>query len=215
MNFLELAGELSKIADVSGVPASVDNVRGEHKRIVDWVRQAWREIQAHNDQWSFMWKEAAPISISNGVALYSQPTDCRDIIISTVFITGDDGVARSVAYKKHDEFRVIARSNSYSGVPQYWTVRPDNKIQFAPVPDGLYQMDFEYYKKPVDLSASTDTPELPQHLHMAIVYLALYHYGVFEEAPSVMQMATVNYNKYLLQISNECLPEMRLGGALV
>lgn len=215
MNFLQLSVELAKLADISGQPASVDNVRGEHKRVVDWVNQAWREIQSANDQWSFMWSQATPIMLASGTSLYDQPVDCRDIITATVSLTDVVGNTSYPEFVKFEDFRTLARNNAANGRPQYWTVRPDNKIIFYPAPDSVYQLDFEYYKKPADLVFSTDTPSLPEHFHMAIVYLGLFHYGVFEEAPSVMQMARANYNSYLLQMSNECLPMLRLNGALV
>jgi hypothetical protein len=214
MNFLQLSVELAKLADISGQPSSVDNVRGEHARIVGWVNQAWQEIQGAQQQWSFMWAQATPIAIVAGTALYEQPTDCRSIVADTFYLTDVAGISRSVTFKKYSEFKALARS-SMSGQPQYWTVRPDEKVQLHPTPDVNYVLDFDYYKKPQALVESVDVPSMPEQYHMAIVYLGLYHYGVFEEAPSVMQMASMNYNRYLLQMSNELLPDFQLGGALV
>lgn len=215
MNFLQLAQKLAVLADVSGQPSSIDNVRGEHARIVEWINQAWLEIQGAREQWNFMWARATPIAILAGVDLYEQPVDCRDIVTATFYLDDNAGNYAGVTFKPYQEFQSIARGAADPSRPQYWTIRPDNKIQLYPVPDAAYSLDFDYYKKPAYMVASTDTPSLPEHLHMAIVYLALMHYGEFEEAMSVIQFAMVNYNKYLLQMSNECLPEFKLGGALV
>jgi hypothetical protein len=213
MNYLELSIELAKLADVSGQPSSVDNVRGEHARITGWVNQAWKEIQGAQQQWSFMWAEATPIAIVAGTSLYEQPTDCRSIIANTVYVKDAGGASRAITFKPYNEFKTLTR-NAMSGEPQYWTVRPDEKISLYPAPSVNYTLVFDCYKKPQALADSVDTPSLPDQYHMAIVYLGLYHYGVFEEAPSVMQMASMNYNRYLLQMSNELLPDFQLGGTL-
>lgn len=211
MNFLELSVELAKKADVSGMPSSVDNVRGEHQRIVGWVNQAWTELQLQSNSWSFLWTQA---SINTGDSVIPKPVDCSTIINDSFYLT--TSVARKLTYIHYDEFRKLLRNGSGGvGDPQYWTVRPDDKIQLYPAPQSQVLIEFEYYRKPQRLIASTDVPLLSEQYHMAIVYGGLVHYGIFEEAAGVIAMAKSNYSNYLLQISNKFLPNFSLGGALV
>jgi len=58
MTFLELTKKLRFHCGVSGIgPSSVIDQTGDYERLVDWIRDAWTEIQNTPGYWRFMWKE--------------------------------------------------------------------------------------------------------------------------------------------------------------
>lgn len=59
-----------------------------------------------------------------------------------------------------------------AGRPTYYAIKPDGQIALWPVPDNTYRVTIPYVKSIQTLAANTDTPEMPERYHMAIVYLA-------------------------------------------
>ena len=58
MNFLSLCQRLRQECGVDGTgPVSVTGQTGEQKRLVDWIVQAWVEIQEERPDWLFLRKD--------------------------------------------------------------------------------------------------------------------------------------------------------------
>ena len=72
----------------------------------------------------------------------------------------------------------------------------------------------EYQKLPSDLVEDNDVPEMPSHLHMAIVYKAMQFYGLYEAAPEVLSKGNTEFSRLMNQLEREQLPELYLGNPL-
>jgi hypothetical protein len=211
MNYLQLAQELARKAGVSGTPSAVEGQVGESLRLVNWVKQAWIDIQSSSRDWSFMWAESTAATTVAGTAQYVLPVNCRSVMKETMVLNGS-----YLSYIELAEFRARYRLLSETGVPGVYTVSPDrSKVEVYPVPDAAYSYQFDYYKIPTVLAASTDTPALAAHYHQAIVWLALKYYGEYEQDADVVSVGNAEYNKMLTAICNEFIPDLKVGEALV
>jgi hypothetical protein len=83
------------------------------------------------------------------------------------------------------------------------------------VPTAGYTVVGDYYLAPVDLSADTDVPTLPEwHNPMIIVYRAMIDYGMFESAPEVVQRGELKYKQLLQRLEFDQLKPVQWGASL-
>ena len=212
MNYLQLVQELARKADTS-VPGTVTGLQGMSLKLVNWINQAWTEIQGEREDWLFMWKQSDPLVLVAGTRTYSLPIDARELVLNSVYI--NDGATNSYArYMTYADFSSNYRFATQEGRPSVYTKRPDGQIEFYPIPDQAYNYAFDYFKKPVTLSETTDVPAIDDYYHMAIVYKALIHYGDFELDGDLITRATRAYNTYSTQMYNKYLPNVTFGEPL-
>jgi hypothetical protein len=75
-----------------------------------------------------------------------------------------------------------------NGVPMYYTLFGEDKIQFYPIPDQVYTINYRYKKRLPDLSADADTPQLPKKWHELLVHGALaraYHDTRYQDSYNI------------------------------
>lgn len=226
MDFLALAQRLRQEANVSGpgTPATVVNQRGISKTLVDWISQAWIEIQESRDNWEWLWREftfdtTADIRDYDPVADIGLSTFSRwDTNAFRIYLTSDGAAAEGrLRYIEYPKWRSIYRRGMTaveSNAPVRCTVLPDEKLRIDPAPNGIYTVSGEYYVVPVQLVANTDTPAIPPEYHMAIVYKALQYYASFYESPSLYNSAVVNYDRIMRPLLRKKLPQFDIAGPL-
>ncbi|WP_445012172.1 phage adaptor protein [Vreelandella stevensii] len=214
MTFLELCQRLRQEVGAAGNgPAAVNGQNGEALRLVNWIRQAWLEIQSQRTDWGFAWA-AGEIEMENGYREYALPDNFATFIPDTVYLG-------SVPLKviSYPEFRRHYRQES-PGQPRYITVKPsgsaslNSAVELDATPGATEFLTFEYYRTPQLLAANNDTPRLPAHHHMAIVYRAMIQYGLYENAPEVVQQGQINLDRAMNDVARTQLPAMKLGGPL-
>lgn len=223
MNFLQLAQKLRQECGVAGTgPLSVVNQNNEAKRLVDYINDAWLEIQGLHDTWGFM-REPFSFQTAPDVGDYSPGaaglTDFRHWHRETLrcYRTAD-GVADE-QWLVEWEYQTFRNTYRYalqtSGRPVVFAVKPKgNDLMFGSIPDGVYTVDGEYQRTPSLLVTDTDTPDIPAHLHMVIVYRAMEFYGMYESAGEVLARAQRGYRQYLTMLEREELPTPYLGDPL-
>tara|TARA_R100000541_G_scaffold20328_1_gene30161 strand:- start:412 stop:1350 length:939 start_codon:yes stop_codon:yes gene_type:complete len=97
---------------------------------------------------------------------------------------------------------------SEGGSPRFIVRTLDNNFLLYPFPDKQYQLSFDYFTLPTDLSAATDVPSLPVQFRYIIVEGAMYTAYMFrgetQEAnfmksnfeEGIKQMRSLYINKY-------------------
>jgi hypothetical protein len=217
MNYLELCQTVRQEAGISGTgPHTVANQGGEMRRVVDWVRKAWTDIQnAH--RWTFRVAEFT-FDTQIGVRAYL-PSDigAPDLLDYKLFGPHDalalEGTPLEVM--PYGDFRVaFLLGTAASGRPR--VAAPDNskRLLFEPVPDAAYPVAGEYWRRAQSLSIDADEPlGLDASLHEIIVYRALMLYARFEAASEIYQDAEINYNRLLAEMSLVYLPKTRFDAA--
>lgn len=159
----------------SGPTSTTDQI-GELKRLVDWLDGAWLELQ-QMARWDWMW-EAATVTIlaDTYVTAGSIPArryDRRGTFNST----------QQVTFIPWETFRLeYPAAQITSGVPLYWSIRPDKAFVVSSKPTANLALSVERWKNPSVMDEDADVPEMPSEHHMAIVWKAMMMYCNFEEA---------------------------------
>ena len=103
---------------------------------------------------------------------------------------------------------VVTQFDNNSGVPRNIVRTPDNNYLLYPFPDKQYTIVFDFFTLPVDLTAVTDVPSLPEQFRTVIVEGAMYTAYMFrgetQEATimksnfeeGIKNMRTLYINKY-------------------
>lgn len=229
MNYLQLVQRLSREAGVSGPSAgiaTVSNTSGEAQRLCDWVSQAWVEIQEEHEEWDWMRKSVTfntvlnqqnyvPSGAEANLTDFARwKTNTFRAYITSVGI-GSEMFVMPMNYEEfRDYYQFGARRYTY-GRPISITVNPGDKaLMLGPAPDQQYTMIGEYFKTVQNLSLDADIPDMPDRFHMAIVYRAMIHYGMFEAAPEAVQRGENLYNEMLLRLEADQLPQIVTAGPL-
>lgn len=197
--FLELAQETRALSGIGGTgPVSVTTATGIEARIVNYVRNAWTDIQAHPKKWKWMWgKYLAP---TPGGAPLQTILNTREYLLSGVKdVRVHSFKSYLTATGVSDRQRMIwmpwAEFEAAHGVidetasrPIRVTRDPSGQLVLYPKPDGIYSIEFEYFKRAQILTANDDVPEMPSDFHQLIVYEALKRFGKAEDAPEIIKL---------------------------
>lgn len=215
--FIQLCQRLRQEVGASGSETTVAGATGEWKRIVDWVSRSWEEIQFQEPTWEWMRKTksfatvagqstytvtASPLSLTDFA--YWKPRSFR-LYKSTV---SDEQLLNHIDYELFRDTYLIGAHTTTNSRPTVIAVNPEKSLVLALPPDGVYTVTGEYYTTPTILSADSDTPAMPARFHNAIVYLAMLHYGFYEEANDVLTRARIMYADYMDRLRFDQLPEM-------
>ena len=206
MNYLALCQTTRQRAGISGTgPAAVTGQSGELGRVVDWVRQAWLDLQAARTDWGPLWRQLSQAATA-GQASVAAPSDLGHVLPERFRFDG--------AALRWYHWRDFPAHEVEDGTPVAITQRPDGVLMLWPTPQNAGTLTGEYYAVPQSLAANDDTPWLPEHLQDGIIYQAMVYYAAYEDAPEIYQDAAAKVNQYKQRMANELLPSPSLGGPL-
>ena len=208
MNFLQLCQRLrQEVGGTGSGPPTVLNQSGESRLYVDWINQAWKEIQSDRLEWRFMWAQDS-VALPVGAQINALPSDLKTLDSDSLMLDGS-----RIDLLDYFVFRDNYRA-SYSSKPTVCTILPNGQLKTNTVPDQAYTLNFDYWAKPVSLSENTDIPSLPEEYHMLIVYKAMQYYAGYENAGEVYQDGVSRYQAMLPDVELTQLPAMTLPGAI-
>lgn len=221
MNFLQLCQRLRSEADISGTgPSSVVGQSGEMLDIVNWILQAYEEVQNLHSDWKFLQDtfnfstivgnaEYTPASVSLSSLNRWKRDDLR------IYLAASDETYLS--YVHWDEFRAtyqFGSSRAQAGRPSVVSVKPDSSLILWPKPDQVYTIDGQYFKKAQTMASNADVPLIPSNYHMVIVWQALLYYGAKLGAADVYSHAEKQFKKALRKLEINQLPSPTWGAPL-
>ena len=229
MSYLTLCQDLRRECSASGTgPSATTGQTGEYLKIINWVKNAWLEIQQQHDDWRWM-RKSFTVSATSGDGAYAY-TDCTDTVslaaISRFSMWHKDsfkcyltstGVGGEVPLRwmPWEQFRRIYRYGTQTnGPPAYVSEDPTQAFVLGPIPDATYTVSGDYQIGPQTLSADADTPEMPTRFHQLIVYNAMLRYGFHQVAPEAIQHAQLMGSLLHAALVRDQLPEMLFGGPL-
>ena len=109
---------------------------------------------------------------------------------------------KKLTYITYDDYRrrflATAQTNNsdHYGTPDYVFKTQDDKFGLYRVPDSDgYTINYEYWKTHSDLSASTDTPDIPARFHDVVVARAKYYIYNLRSDPQFTQFADRDYRE--------------------
>jgi hypothetical protein len=207
VNYLQLVNKA--IARSGCGHAQVTSLAGETDIVVnfiDWVQDAWRELQEESTNWWFRAKLDQTLSIVQGTDEYAMPSGLETLNYRTVTIYTDSKTDETpVRFIKYEEWRTDKDTvESGQGRPIYITERPDGVLQIWPVPDQAYTLRYDGVWDIDEMLIDTDTPgfnttgaqTLQDRYHYVLVWDAIRRYAEHYEDPESLQKAQ---SKYLAQ----------------
>lgn len=224
MNFLELCQRTERECGVASQLTTTINQSGNHKLIVDWVNDAWNDIQTIHQDWEWLRQSTSFVTV-DGQAAYT-PIQCgiasgfglwaRDTFrcYNTVAGINSEIPMHYVSYEYWRDTYQLGAQRDMRGQPVCISITPSKSIALGSTPSAGYTITGDYYKAPVVLAADADIPEMPSQFHMAIVWKACMSYGAFEAAPEVFQRGEVEFGKLKRRLERDRMPEMQFAGAL-
>lgn len=233
LTYLQLSSRLRQEAGITGTgPTAVVGQTGELKRVVDWVADAWREIQNRHNNWRWM-RSSFSVNTVAGTDhyAYGDCTDTNDVATIARFKRWwvDDEEDRPKIYLSASgvstqqrlifmpwyDFKYIYRIGSgQSGQPTYISVDPQNNIVLGPNPDAVYVVTGDYQRGVLELTADGTTPDMPADFHLLIVWEALKKYGSFEAASESYQRGHDNAAIYWGDLRINQLPDLQTAGPM-
>lgn len=242
VNFLALCqraatecGVASGSAIQTALPTTV-GVTGSLSRIVNWINDAWTDIQMDHDDWDWMRSSGllgagASFQTVAGQASYPLGTGAGTVGVGVEsFGKWDRETFRCYPTASGfqgetdiDDIPFDAWRNSYmfgamrlvQTRPIVAAVGPDQSLCLGPPPNGLYTVTADYFVAPTEMVADTDVPVgLPTRFHMLVVYRAMMKYAGYESAPEVYQRGSEENAGMYAQLMAARAPRLVWGGAL-
>lgn len=222
--FLQLCQDLREEAGISGSgPVSVTGQTGEMLRIVNWIKKAYRDIQNLHANWDFLRNDFSFPTISDtstyaptAVSLEELASWKKDSVRAYLTATGvsDEQYLRKWDWPDFRDAYVFGNSRTQPGKPTEFAIKPDKSMVLWPVPNAVYTVVGEYFKRAQSLSANSDEPLLPDEYHDILKWRGLMYYGAYEGAPEVYALARDEYGRMLSELRRDQLPPIRIGGTL-
>lgn len=220
-------------ADTSPKPTAVLGQTGELNRIVNWVRDAYEEIQGgENFRWN---RRSFEVDTVDGTDTYAFG-DCTDVddaaVISRfktwrlddfrnppkIFLTSA-GVGGQVllTWTAWDNFEYLYKTGSLqtqTSQPIHITVNPKDEIQLGITPNDIYTLRGDYHRSAQILAADGDIPEAPSAYHSLIKYEAMMSYALFESAPEILARAEKGKRRINNQLKRNQSQPFRMAGPM-
>ena len=151
MNYLQLCQRTRQKAGIAGEgPATTVNQTGQLGRLVNWVAEAWSDVQSERPNWLFM-NEDFTFNTQSGVRDYTaadQSITDLDIWDRYSFLIYETAVGETdqnaLPFKPYAEWRgeYRARMNARDdNRPTMFTLLPDNSVRFESRPDTIYTVE--------------------------------------------------------------------------
>lgn len=213
MTFLELCQRTAREGGVEGTVSSVTSQVGMNRKIIDWVTDAWTDLQTMRP-WLFMCGEF------NGSLVVGQQSyviaaavadggfnvgNFKEFASDRLYATDVNG-KYEIPLAEYGVFRTRTLGQDvYDQRPCFATIGPGYTLTLNARPDVVATVKADYWKKATVLAADDDVPAMNSDWHMAIVYKALRSYAEHEESPEIQRRA----RRMFLNIFNEmCITEL-------
>lgn len=197
MTYLQLCVKLrERVASQGNGPAAVTAQSGMELKIVNWINEAYGEIQRLWIDWRFRWLEGT-ISTVSGTQEYAMPTTLAGWYKDAFYYDGS-----RLTVMPWDQYREERDgwTTVPNGKPEWIVIKPDNTLLLLPKPNAVYSIRYEGYKAIAQMAANADVPILPEEHHLAIVYKAMQYYGFHHDAPEVVSEGKYLYEQMLISL---------------
>jgi len=218
LNYLQLVQKLMQESGISGAtPTTVSGQTGMVKRLVDWVNDAWVDIQDYRDDWKFLQSSFS----------FNTTTLVRDYSLTDLGITylnkfeletfkiyesslglSDQWALPNIDYIRWS--RILDIGEIENTKPSYFIINPSNSLTLDTAPTDIFTVSGKYYLGATELEDDTDIPSFPTQYHRAIVYRALWYYGIFISSLEVSTGADVKYQQILNKLQKNQLPSRKI-----
>ncbi len=225
MNFLALVNRLKRKCVVPGAKlTSLTGQPEEINRLIDFINEAWMDLQVSREDWIWMRSSASCETIA-GKATYSpagdfgltdfanwQKESFRNYVTSAGVVS--EIHMEPIRYEQWRNTYQFGATREVQTRPIEFTVTPTLSIGCGPTPSGEYTITGDYFRMPSELVLPDDTPGMPPQYHMMLVYRAMMYYGATEAATEVYQEGAIEYKRFISLLGLNQLDAFETGGAL-
>lgn len=210
--FLQLCQDVAResgTVPTIGQPVTTSNQDGRLLRVINWTRDAYKDIQRKRRDWRWLFADfsgqtisgtrsydSAALSISSRFSRWVHQGEGGDNPFTIYKTSEGQDTEGFLHFMEWDDFRRIALVGSEAtrtGPPIYISEGTNRKLYLHPIPDAAYTVRGRYYKSPQILSADGNTPEMPEEFHEAIMWRALMRMAQFDEAMEQLPIFTKEY----------------------
>lgn len=221
MNRLELAQQLRRDSGISGEESTtIGATSGEWSDVVNWVDRAWRDIQNEHTNWQWM-RATASFSTIAGQAEYPYASAPLSLSNFASWLPGtfriykntidNELILQQLDYRHFRDIYILGTTRATYGYPSAITVSPTKSLILAlPPEDTSYTVLGDYQKTPTAMSLDTDSPDMPERFHMAIVYRGMMFAGFKESASELIQLGVTEYKKLIESLEFDQLPNVTI-----
>ncbi len=175
-DYLGLTNEvIARMNEVALTAANFTAARGFQIQCQNAVNDAINYINQREYGWPFSHSTQSQTLVASQTR-YTIPTTAQHVDYETFRIDRDNslGVAgnhlKVLDYKEYvDRFINQESTSNVGGVPIYVFRTPDNNYGLYPYPDAAYTLKYEFFIKPVLLTAATDVPTIPEQYRQVII----------------------------------------------
>lgn len=250
-NYLDLCqracvecGVAPNVAVATALP-TVTGATGSLGRVVNWVGDAWSDLQMEHDDWQWMrstqiFGQGISFPTIAGQFHYPLGTGAGTVGVEVAdfgkWVEEDpDGSGSSfwnyttAGGVAHDEIQMPVipfgywRNTYMQGAnrdvrsrPLVVAVGPDQSVNLGPNVTADYTVTGDFFVAPSNMEVDADIPVgLPARFWMLIVYGCMKKYGGYESAPEVYTRGVEEYADMYAQLTAVRAPKISWSGALV
>lgn len=223
MTFLELCQKVARDSGtVAGVPSftTVTAPAGRVAQVVDWVRDAWIDIQNERQDWLFMQKSftsALQVGVNTYLPITFGIIDFAAFAPDTPYLrpitlydpalgVADEGAIKQISYELW--VQRWGRGSNDNNRPTEWALSPQREIKFGHTPDKAYIIKGYYRRSAQELVLDGDVPIMPTQFHRVIVAEAIRLMARSDEAFTVVQERTDQYTRLRYPLVLDQTPAM-------
>lgn len=208
MNRLDLVRRLIAESGSTGLSlGSTVNQKGDALNFVNWVDDAWLEVQGLMN-WPSLWEDAK-ITIASGASTATGGLSQKRYVKDSGRVGGG-----FIEYVPWDRFRLNWPSVDAGVSITAWTIRPDRSIAVNSQVTEDTVLQVERYRMPGAFTKDEDKPLLFDEHQMLIVWRALMLYAGFDEAGVAYKRAAAEYGQ-MKRLAAGDLPTMEAGEPLL
>lgn len=203
-DYIGLTNEVNRrLNEVELTSANFSTATGFYAHIKDAVNAAIRDINHTHYEWPFN-HILAEETLTAGTTRYAFPTDASTIDFDTFRIKENSTFANEtvrLGVITYDDYLQRFVDQEYStdaskrDVPSYVFHAPSLEWGVVPAPDQAYEIAYEYYRIPVDLSSSTDVPSIPERFKQVVLDGAMYHAYMFRSNEQAASLAKAKFEE--------------------
>ena len=185
-------------------PTTIVGASGLTELFVEWVQDAWKHIQLEHLGWQWRVSRDLTLAITSATDEYALPATLEHLDKRTVSVYDAVDDELQIYHVNYHHWRnQLDKLNVAPGAkPICFTLTPDNKIAFYPIPDQDYTVRYDglLAVEILDDTDDTDTPTgILEVYHDAITWKAIEYYAAHFEDGAKLQEAQnmfMPYKKY-------------------
>jgi len=235
---LEHCKNVCREANVAGGENAITTTVGQTGhlgRIVNYVKQAWIEVQNLHQHTGLSWRwmrvgftlttvdSQAEYSYGDGAIVddltATQIARFRNWMIKDyddppkIYLqSAGEGTEGWLTYIDWNDFKYLFRIGTQNDAfPAYITINPQNQIVLGPTPNGVYVISGDFMRGAQVFQADNDVPDLPESFEDVIMYRALSKYGLNRNAIEAITAGEDGYATYLGALEGDQLSEIPIG----